>query len=150
MAMLRRPSDRQLYAVVAVLVAAVGCLLVLGSSSSAPRHADDWYLGTWRVDAPMIGLLHSSPVARPATPAGSLHVTASKGGLLISMEGFPGVSPATVPSVRTPLDVRFQTPDTGQGAGWWALVLRGTMTGSLSFYDPARDRFTTEVTLRKQ
>ena len=148
--MLRRPSDRQLYAVVAVLVAAVGCLLVLGSSSSAPRHVDGWYLGTWRVGAPMIGLLHSSPLARPAAPAGSLHVTAGKGGLLISMERFPGVSEATVPGVRTPLDVRFQTPDIGQGAGWWALVLRGTMTGSLSFYDPAHDHWTTEVTLSKQ
>jgi hypothetical protein len=148
--MLRRPSDRQLYAVVAVLVAAAGCLLVLGSSSSAPRHADDWYLGTWRVDAPMIGLQDSSPVARPAAAPGSLRVTAGKGGLLISMEGFPGVSQATVPSVRTPLDVRFQTPDIGQGTGWWALVLRGTMAGSLSFYDPAHDHWTTEVTLKKQ
>ena len=148
--MLRRPSDRQLYAVVAVLVAAVGCLLVLGSSSSAPRHADDWYLGTWRVDAPMIGLHHSYPVARPAAPAGSLHVTAGKGGLLISMERFPGVSEATVPGVRTALDVRFQTPDIGQGAGLWALVLRDTMAGSLSFYDPEHDHWTTEVTLSKQ
>jgi hypothetical protein len=29
-------------------------------------------------------------------------------------------------------------------------VLRGTMTGSLSFYDPEHDHWTTEVTLSKQ
>ncbi len=139
-----------LYAAVAALVAAAGCLLVLGSSSSAPRHVDDWYIGTWRVDTPMIGLHKDYPVTRPSAPAGSLRVTAGKGGLLVTMERFPGVSAATVTGLRTSIDVRFQTPDAGQGVGRWALVLSGSTTGSLRFYDPMSDSWKPEVTLRKQ
>ena len=150
MAKLHRPSDRTLYAVVAVLVAAAGCLLVLGSGSSAPRHANDWYVGTWRVDAPMIGLHANYPVARPSAPPGSLRVTETKNSLLVTMLRFPDVSEATVAGERTPLDVRFETPDVGQGVGRWALVLRGSTVGSLRFYDPMTGGWTAEVALRKQ
>jgi hypothetical protein len=138
------------FVAVAVLVAAAGLALMLTSSTSAPRHIADWYVGSWRVAAPMVGMRGGHLVPQAAAPTGIVLVSSGKNGLSISMRGFPGVPSAAVPGQRTPLQVIFQTPDAGQGIGNWSLVLRSPAIGALSFYDPATDSWSAKLALTRR
>ncbi len=135
---LRRP-DRLFFVTVAVLVAAAGVALTFTGSSPAPRHINEWYAGSWRFTGPMIGLQQGRLVQRPAAPPGVVRVIDDNNVLSVSMKGFPGVSSATVPGRRTPIEVDFQTPDVGQGVGFWSLALHSGGNGLLRLYDPLTD-----------
>ena len=121
----------------AALVAAITLVAAVTPGSATPRHVDDWYRGSWRFTAPMVGLQRGHLVRRTAA-AGVVKVSSGAQGLLVSMQGFPGVSSAVVSADRTPLEVDFQTPDAGQGIGRWQLILANPPAGSLRFYDASR------------
>jgi hypothetical protein len=133
---LRRP-DRWFYVAAAAVVAAAGVAFIFAASSPAPRHIDQWYVGSWRLAAPMVGVQQGRLVQQPAAPAGVVRVTDDAHGLRVSMKGFPGVSDAAVPAHRSPVEVDFQTPDVGQGAGDWAMTLTSPGNSLLRAYDPA-------------
>jgi hypothetical protein len=146
---LGRP-ERFFYVAAAVLVAAAGLVLVLTSSSTAPRHVDEWYVGSWRVTAPMVAMQEGRLVQQPAASAGVVRVTDGKNGLSVSLKGFPGVSGAVVPGQRTPMEVDFRTPDVGQGAGDWSMAVRSPGNGLLRAYDPATGRWSPWLPLARQ
>jgi len=146
------PKRRLHLAAAAAIVCVVAAALVVSlyPGSSTPRHVDDWFVGSWRVTSPMIGVSHDALVARPAAPGGVVTVTRAKGGLLFAMTGFPGVSTKAVPAVSTPLGVHFETPDAGQGIGRWAMAIHTPTTAALAYYDPATDQWSRHTMLARQ
>ena len=145
---------RRLYIVVAaaILVAAVAAVLIvtLSRGSSTPRHVDDWFVGSWRVTTPMVGVSGDLLVPRPGVPAGVVHVTRAKDGLMLAMTGFPGVSTAAVLGSMTPFSVHYQTADIGQGIGRWAMGVRTPTTAALAYYDPNTERWSERTMLAKE
>jgi hypothetical protein len=133
----------------AALVAAIALVAAFTPGATAPRHVDDWYRGSWRFTAPMVGLQRGHLVRRTAA-AGVVRVSSGAHGLLVSMQGFPGVSSAVVSADRTPLEIDFQTPDAGQGIGRWQLILANPPAGSLTFYDVSTDTWSPHLPLVRQ
>ena len=148
--MVLRRSDRAFYVAVAVLVAVAGLAFAFTPGPSATRNLDDWYVGSWRIAAPMVGMQQGRLAQRPAAPAGLIQVSLDKHGLSLSMHGFPGVSSAVVRGQRSPLAGIFETPNSGQGEGNWALALRSPSVGMLSFYDPYTDHWSDQIVLARQ
>ena len=146
------PRRRLHLAAVAAIVAVVAAMLVVAlyPGSSTPRHVDGWFAGSWRVTSPMIGVSRDALVMRPAVAAGVVTATRVNGGLVVAMSGFPGVSTTAVPAVMTPLGIHYETPDSGQGIGRWALAIRTPTTAALAYYDPGTDRWSEHTMLAKQ
>jgi len=136
----------------AIVVAVVAAVLVvtLSRGSSTPSHVDDWFVGSWRVTTPMVGVSGDLLVARPGAPAGVIHVTRAKDGLMVSMTGFPGVSTGAVLGTMTPFSVHYQTADIGQGVGRWAMGVRTPTTAALAYYDPNTERWSQRTMLAKE
>jgi len=144
----RRP-DRLFLAVVAAFVAVGAVAIVLTPSAAAPRHVAGWYVGTWRTTGQMVGVQQGQLVAQPQAPAGTVRVTDDTHGLRVSMIGFPGVPSTPVPAATNPLALAFSTPDAGQGAGQWEIVLASPTTAGLRFYDASTGSWSTDLLLTK-
>lgn len=131
------------------VVMVVALVTALAPSSATPRHVDDWYVGSWRFTAPMVGVAGHRLVRRTA-PAGVVRVSHGARGLLVSMAGFPGVSSAAVAGDRTPLALDFETPDAGQGGGRWELILGEPPAAALRFREAPDSAWSAYLPLARQ
>ena len=132
------------------VVVALALVSALTPGTPAPRHVADWYVGTWRFTAPMVGVADHHLVRQKTAAAGVVRVTDDAHGLRVSMTGFPGVSSAAVAGEVTPLVLGFETPDVGQGIGYWELILDQPPAAALRFYYPSTGALSAHLPLTRE
>ena len=140
----------------AAIVAAVTAIVVLAAyglshGPSAPTRLADWYVGSWRVDGPMVGIVRGRLVDRPKASPGQVVIAAPPaGGLTVVMKGFPGVLPGASTAKLDQLKLNFATRGSDGQTTAWAFVLGSDGKAAVAAFDPTTGRYTANVPLARE
>ena len=148
-----RRSRVAIIAAVVVAVLTIAAMAVYGFSHgpSTPARLADWYVGSWRVSGPMVGISQGQLVDRPNAPPGTLVIEdAGQDGLSVTMKGFPGVVAAPSRARLDPLKLNYMTRDKDEQTTAWAFVLGSDGKAAVAAFDPTTGRYTVNIPLVRE
>ena len=139
-------------AVVAALAIAAMGVYGFSHGPAAPARLPDWYVGSWRVSGPMVGVSQGRLVDRPKAPPGAVVIEDARqgGGLSVTMKGFPGVVAAPSQARIDQLKLNYVTRDTDEQTTAWAFVLGSNGQAAVAAFDPTTGRYTVNIPLVRE
>jgi len=139
-------------AVAAVLAIAAMGVYGFSRGPSAPSRLADWYVGSWRVSGPMVGVSQGQLVDRPNAPPGTVVIedAGQNGRLSVTMKGFPGVVAAPSQTRLDQFKLNYATRDTDEQTTAWAFVLGSDGKAAVAAFDPTTGRYTVNIPLVRE